>query len=446
MSKDIYFYDSTGARKHVKEIYYYDSTGARKTIKEAYFYDSVGVRRQNYSASLAPVITTPSINTMVQGVAFSQQLQASGTAPITWAVTTGLLPTGITLSSTGLLSGTPANTTRQVFIVTATNAGGSGTKSYDVTPQAAPIAPVITTTVLDAMKATFFFTQTLTATGSTPITYAVQSGTIPAGLTLSSSGVISGTPTTAAAYSFTVRATNSGGIDDQLFTGSVSPAVVAPTIQTAAIDFMRASTPFSQQMLATGDQPITWSVFSGTLPTGVTLSATGVLSGTPTTTTSYSFTIRATNSAGSNDKAFTIRPWMAMNPSMTAGRSSGTPYQYGYRDSGGITGSLNPARVYCPPGNPAVSPTGWMTYALYNSGSNQEVIISYYNGTNWTNPGKACWTSCDFGGTVGSCNSADATYSWTGNVAEWRIPISKFVGGNGQIQNGVTYAMRFTIP
>lgn len=79
------------------------------------------------------------------------------------------------------------------------------------------VAPTITTTSLNALQVGVAFSQQLAATGDT----ATWSGTVPDGLTLSSSGLLSGTPTTAGAYSFTVTATNAGGSDDQVYTGTI---------------------------------------------------------------------------------------------------------------------------------------------------------------------------------------------------------------------------------
>lgn len=85
-----------------------------------------------------------------------------------------------------------------------------------------PVAPVITTTALTTTTQTVPFSQQLAATGTAPITYAVTAGALPAGLTLSSSGLLSGTPSAIGPYNFTVTATGPGGSDTQLFTGTVA--------------------------------------------------------------------------------------------------------------------------------------------------------------------------------------------------------------------------------
>jgi hypothetical protein len=77
----------------------------------------------------------------------------------------------------------------------------------------------------------------------------------------------------------------------------------APTITTATLPNGVVGTPYSQTLAATGDTPITWSRELGSLPPGLTLSTSGVISGTPTTATgdyAYAFKVKATNTAGSN--------------------------------------------------------------------------------------------------------------------------------------------------
>lgn len=110
------------------------------------------------------------------------------------------------------------------------NAGGTWT--FENTTEAAVVtAPTITTASLNAVTVGSAFTQTLTADGSAPLTWSVKSGgALPAGLALdSASGVVSGTPTTAGAYSFTIVATNSAGSNELAFSGTVAaPSPTSP--------------------------------------------------------------------------------------------------------------------------------------------------------------------------------------------------------------------------
>lgn len=89
-------------------------------------------------------------------------------------------------------------------------------------PTVAPTPPTVTTVSLSPMRQGVSFSQTLEASGTAPLVWSVQSGALPAGLTLDASGVLSGTPTAQGAYSVTVRASNGGGFDDQVLSGVVA--------------------------------------------------------------------------------------------------------------------------------------------------------------------------------------------------------------------------------
>lgn len=81
-----------------------------------------------------------------------------------------------------------------------------------------PAVPTITTTWLPSGRIGFAYAATLSASGTTPITWAVTVGSLPTGVSLGTDGVFSGTPTTAEAQTFTVTATNSEGTDTQELT------------------------------------------------------------------------------------------------------------------------------------------------------------------------------------------------------------------------------------
>lgn len=91
------------------------------------------------------------------------------------------------------------------------------------TKSSAAVAPAITTITLAGGAVGREYRQTLTATGDTPVTWSIDSGSLPAGLTLNTlTGVISGTPATAGISNFTVRATNSAGYDAKALNISIA--------------------------------------------------------------------------------------------------------------------------------------------------------------------------------------------------------------------------------
>jgi len=146
------------------------------------------------------------------------------------------------------------------------------------------------------------YSYTFSATGSVPITWGVTSGSLPPGLTLGSTGILTGTPNSAGTYAFSVRAANSAASTSPhnfSLTISSTPIANPPAItSTSPIIGATQNTSYSYTFAASGAGPIVWSMTSGTLPPGLSLSNTGVLRGTPTGAGTYSFSVRAANSAG----------------------------------------------------------------------------------------------------------------------------------------------------
>ncbi len=155
----------------------------------------------------APVIISPLSAGAVAGVAFSYTILATNT-PTSYSATG--LPTGLTLNtSTGAITGTVAASGTAVATITATNASGSGKSPLTITTTASAVAPTITSAATINAKVGALVNAFLSATGTSPIAWAVTSGQLPAGLSLNNStGAITGTPTTEGTASFTVRATN----------------------------------------------------------------------------------------------------------------------------------------------------------------------------------------------------------------------------------------------
>jgi fibronectin-binding autotransporter adhesin len=161
-----------------------------------------------------PTITTTSpLPSGTVGTAYSTSLAAiGGTLPYTWTVPPGTLPSGLNLNaSTGAITGTPTTAGPFSFTVTVTdNAAKNSSKLFSLTIAAAGSPTITTTSPLPGGTIGTAYATTLAATGGTPpYTWSVPPGTLPPGLNLNAStGAITGSPTTAGAFSFTVTVTD----------------------------------------------------------------------------------------------------------------------------------------------------------------------------------------------------------------------------------------------
>ena len=251
----------------------------------------------------APSITTASLPDGVSGKAYSHTLTATGTTPISWAA--GTLPSGLTMdASTGVLSGTPSASGSYTITITASNAIGKDSKSFTLRIAAAGVTPKITTSSLPDGKTGQSYSQTLSATGTAPITWSASG--LPSGLSINSStGVISGTPSTAGNYSVTVTAKNNYGTGSKTYQLKITASGTPPTITTSSLPDGQINQSYSQTLSATGTTPITWSA-SG-LPSGLSVkSSTGVISGTPTTAGLFNITVTAKNSYGTASQSLKL--------------------------------------------------------------------------------------------------------------------------------------------
>lgn len=212
----------------------------------------------------------------------------------TWSTTSPALPTS-PVTITGLTNGQ-----NYTIKLRAVNAVGNG---YVATLANVLTKPTWSDSVLNpTIRVNVAYSDGVVA-GSTVTNYSVASGSLPAGISLNSgTGALTGTPTSAASYSFTLRATNAAGTVDLPVTLTVLPPSPAWTDQTLAI--FTAGDPYSDGVVST--YATEYSIFSGSLPSGITLNTvTGTLSGTPTQSNeSYSFTIKASAPGGQVTKAF----------------------------------------------------------------------------------------------------------------------------------------------
>jgi hypothetical protein len=287
------------------------------------------------AASLS--VATASLPVGAPSQAYSQTLAAAGgLPPYSWALAagsgapaagSGALPPGLTLSPAGVIGGTIAFNATGVysFIVQVTDSGGhTATKALSI---AIGAAVTITTSSLPDGVAGVMYSQTLAAGGgTTPYTWSITSGSLPAGLTLSSAGVVSGTPTAAGSSTFTVQVTDSTPGQPLTSTKSFTLRIDAPLSITTGNLSATVGVAFSQALAANGGvPPYVWTISSGSLPAGLSLSA-GVISGTPSASATATVTLVVADSAVQTaTKSITITVKSGANQiSITTGNLSAT--------------------------------------------------------------------------------------------------------------------------
>ncbi len=299
--------------------------------------DSSSVFAPCATPSVCPAVTLlpPTLPGGTVGVAYSQTITGTGgTAPYTFSLTSGSLPAGLTLTSTGVLSGTPTHVGSSTFTIRGTDVNGCYAElEFTIGVIAAPPPPptcppiLLSPSTLPGGTVGVAYNQTILGSGGTaPYVFGVVSGTLPAGLTLSAAGVLSGTPASSASSTFTIRGTDANGCFKELsYTILVVAAPPPPqdcppiTLAPPALPNGSLGVPYSQTFIGGGGTgPYTFGLVSGALPAGLTLSSDGVLSGTPiqasspvrksrNPTRSSTFTIRVTDSNGCfAERSYTI--------------------------------------------------------------------------------------------------------------------------------------------
>jgi hypothetical protein len=303
------------------------------------------IATQVVSGTIAPLLTLAATASTYRevGVAYSQDNTASGgTGSYTYNVSSGTLPAGVSLdTSTGLVSGTP--TTSGAFSYTirvVDTGGGAATKVVSGTILSAVSLVATASTYTEVGVA---YSQANAASGGTgSYTYSVSSGTVPAGTTLNTStGLVSGTPTTAGVFSYTIQVVDTGGgVTTQTVSGTMEPVLgLAATAST----YTEVGVAYSQSNTASGGTgSYTYSVSSGTLPAGTTLNtSTGLVSGTPTTTGAFSYTIRVVDTGGgaaTQTQSGTIAPVLSLAATASTYAEVAVAYSQSNTASGG-TGS-----------------------------------------------------------------------------------------------------------
>ena len=257
-------------------------------------------------------VSTTSLPSGTVGAAYNAAVAASGgTTPYTYNATN--LPSGLSIgASTGVITGIPAQnsvgtasaTVKVTDSTQPSSQSASSSLSISISPAASPAALAVTTTSLPAgTVSTPYPSTSLQASGGVPpYSWSLQSGSLAAGLNLSTAGAISGTPTLAGAYPLTFMVTDSSttpGTAKGSLTLTISAAPTSTlTLTSTTLAEATLNTAYSAALTATGGvAPYTFTLANGTgLPAGLSLSSAGGISGTPTTAGSTAFTVNVTDS------------------------------------------------------------------------------------------------------------------------------------------------------
>ncbi|GGA76494.1 hypothetical protein GCM10011507_29860 [Edaphobacter acidisoli] len=384
---------------------------------------NVTITSQSSGSSAGPVsltIATASLTPGTVGTLYSADLSAAGgTMPYAWSIASGALPAGLTLDrSTGAISGTPSASGTFNFSVQVKDAGSpsqSASASYSMVVNAASnnassvTGLLLSAATLPEASVGQSYAASLVANGGTaPYAWTVISGGLPTGVTLSPSGVFSGTPSVSGTFSFTVSVTDSGnpaqkatasdsitvqapsrggsggttttsggssgttttssgsgGTTTTTTSGGSSGTTVTLAITTTWLPQGIDGTAYSTQLQGSGGTPAyTWSISSGSLPAGLTLGASnGIISGTPTGQGTSNFTVAVSDNSS---PAETISLGESITVSATA-QPTGPGTTWYIRPDGGTRYSSNMTNGQCDGmGDAAYPGTGTNQHCAFN--------------------------------------------------------------------------------
>ena len=211
----------------------------------------------------------------------------------------GSLPLGLALGENGVLSGTPTAYGTWIFRVMVIDGNSAAASTGQITFNVNVLPMALSPGPSGSIPALVNYQHQFVATGGMPPYAYSRTGTLPSGVTVTSEGVLVGVPHAAGTFAFTVRATDRL---DQSITRSITLNVVSPAITSPhPRSPIRVGQSFSHTFTTTPGRigSVTFARLTGFLPTGLTLSANGVLAGTPTTTGTYNSVVVATFTVGS---------------------------------------------------------------------------------------------------------------------------------------------------
>ena len=253
-------------------------------------------------AQTVEITTATTLGERVKGTAMSVSMEAEGgTGPYTWALASGSapLPAGLSLSSGGVLSGAPTAIGTTSFNVEVTDAGGFKDQQVLSLTVLSNLQQITGATLPTAVVGLGYEVSLAASLGLAPYAWSVSAGALPAGLNLSTTGVISGTPTAAGEATVTIKVTDAEGAEvERVFTLPVSATLLAPVMQPLALPVTMVGVEMSHTLTAL-NYPAGYAVTG--LPAGLRLqTATGQITGRVLLPGVYPVQVRAFNAAGSS--------------------------------------------------------------------------------------------------------------------------------------------------
>jgi hypothetical protein len=241
--------------------------------------------------------------------------------PYQFTIIGGSLPPGLSLARSGLVSGTPTNAGSYSFWVNLSDQNppsadwcrpSESQREFTITingpggapaPSPTPALSITTASLPTASVGTAYSTAFAASGGSGTKTWSVSAGSLPAGLALGANGTLSGTPTSPATSTFTVKVAAGGATAERAFSLDVASA-----LQIAAppdLQGFEVGMPLTAPLTASGGSaPYRWELTDGTLPTHVGFigdqgdGSTGLIKGVPAEAGSFSLTFRVTDVRG----------------------------------------------------------------------------------------------------------------------------------------------------
>ena len=244
-----------------------------------------------------PAITTTTLPNGFVGTAYTPTTVAAtgGTGPYTFTATG--LPAGLVISSAGQITGTPTAAGTSSATITVTDSSAAHlTGSANISITILPGLTIQTTTLPNGVVGTAYTPTNVMANGGTsPYTFTATG--LPAGLVISSAGQVTGTPTAAGASTATITVTDSTSTNHLTATANITITIIpALVIQTTSLPPGVVGTPYTATTVTAtgGTNPYTFTATG--LPAGLSISATGTITGTPTTAGTSTAAITVTDS------------------------------------------------------------------------------------------------------------------------------------------------------